>query len=718
MFQDFQLQLIKRALEDLGHAPVAEMLADRISNSQPRINATSSSPSLHSALTDSIASGDYESVLSALSGLQNDFHFFPSSAAIAPSNKSLAKYLTLRTTFLEMVVRNALGLAEESEILQDGLSFLQNEVTSAYNEIEFDKLAVVFPVVKSLHREQESSVLIPLALQPPSASELLTRVFRLDVLLVDLNLLSSVHSSSDADSRLLRIRLALSRLLHPLLSQKDLEDSPQAAYKPFMNIPPNYLEKVIRNATLYNLQNSLYYLPPRDDSYIAESLPVSLLYLVQIEESSKDSLPIHLLHTLWDHSNEVWFTRFSPLGRFLATGSLDGTCNVYDVQNNFSLIAELDANTEDQDSVFVGSSYKPALDNKRGIIYFCWEPFERYIVTCCLDTVIRVWDVENITQSRRLTRSMDDEKPASLICCFTLGESLRTWPCEFLPYKKSVTPHFIVGSPDKVLKVFTISGVEVLDFYSDADEWLTLLEDNNVQNSTTLTGAYHTEHATSDVSVSERAASRTRSPSNGTPDNGLLCPASAGQFNRINDFAITPNGRVLITANNDKQVFFYKIPDLFDPAATTSRIALLSLNGRLTSCTISSNGKYMLLSISPEELQLWDISPLDRFEKPFLKQKFLGQSQATYMVRSCFGYLNVANDREELILSGSDDGYIYIWRLETGQLITRVQGHEGLCNAVDWNRFYKPSGQGKDYGLLWSSVGDDKLVKIWGPLAL
>ncbi|KAL6020473.1 hypothetical protein ACNR90_003381 [Candidozyma auris] len=338
----------------------------------------------------------------------------------------------------------------------------------------------------------------------------------------------------------------------------------------------------------------------------------------------------HHLHSIL--SDEVWYSNFSPSGRFLATGSLDGTCNIYDVQNGFSLLAELDANAEDQESAFVSGSHKPALDKKKGIIYFCWEPHERYIVTCCLDTVIRVWRVENITQSKRITRSMDDTKLTSLVSCFTLGERMRTWPCEFLPYKKNATPHFIVGSRIRFLKVFTVDGTELV---CDSDPDVPASSGND-----------HTSGTNVDDSKSSAASSQ--------------------QFKRINDFAITANGKVLITANNDKQVFFYRIPDLFDPAATTSQIASLSLNGRLTSCTVSANDRYMLLSIAPEELQLWDISPLERYEKPFLKQKFVGQSQATYMVRSYFGYLNVPENKEELILSGSDDGYIYIWKLGNG----------------------------------------------------
>lgn len=713
MSQSFQLQLIKKTLEELGHAPVADLLASRLKSPQNHYAShSSSSQSFQSALEDSITAGDYDSVVAVFSNLHDDFHFSQVQSTLSSEEKSVAVYLTLRSMFLEMIVRRSLELELGSTGPSHSLDFLQNDLASAYDRIDFTS-SHSLPILSLLSREQESSVLVPLAMEIPTPDQLSNMIITKDVLLVDPLLLSCPRRTLTGDDCLVKIRHALSLILHPILSHSDRGSSLDSSS--LINFPPNFLEKLIHNATLYSLQNSLYYLPPRNDLYITDSLPASMIIPGQADESSKDSLPIHLLHTLNDHSNEVWFTRFSPLGRFLATGSLDGTCNIYDVQNDFALLAELDANTEDQESVFVDTSYRPALDNKRGIIYFCWEPYERYIVSCCLDTVIRVWHVENITQPKRLTRSMDDEKPASLVCCFTLGESLRTWPCEFLPYNKNQTPHFIVGSPDKVLKVFTIDGTKILDFYSDADEWLTLLNENSPNRLTgNIPGSYMGDRSGSDTSVNDRLSGHTRSPSNGAADLNLQC-TSAGQFNRINDFAITPNGRVLITANNDKQVFFYRIPDLFDPAATTSRIALLSLNGRLTSCSVSSNGRYMLLSIAPEELQLWDISPLDNFEKPFLKQKFLGQSQATYMVRLSFGYLSTATNKEELILSGSDDGNIYIWRLETGQLITRVRGHHGLCNAVDWNRFYKPTGHDEDYGLLWSSVGDDKLVKIWGP---
>lgn len=687
MSQDFQLLLVRKTLDELGQFQAAKLVAEN----SPQLPPPSAPWLLLSALQENLAQGNYGAILSLLLDSPEEFAFHSTFSAafedMPPVFRRVGAYLTARTQFLEMVVQHSFApdLAPQPRLV----SFLQNHVAAIYDQKGFRGLPTALET--HLSRESEGSVLLPLAINPPSAETLSSRVFVASVLLSD-----EIKTPAGLESCFSFLRSVLSSQFHLLISHYTNTQHDQR------HIPDHCLSDLIRDALLYRLSKNIFYLPPRTVPLDANSWH-PLLTNSSTDLAPKTNFPSVLLHTLSDHTDEVWFTRFSPLGRYLATGSLDGKCFIYNVVAGFQLVATLDAAAEDEEAVFAPGCHKSDFDKKKGIIYLCWEPHERFIVTCCLDTVVRIWRIENLLVPTRITRSMDDARPVSLLSCFTLGERMRTWPCEFLRYDKSLPPHFVVGSPDKVLKVFGIDGREVLDFYTDADEWLEILDNEPASSSL---GVPMTLPDPSDAKTSEKHKA----------DN--VPAASAGQFNRINDFAITPNGKVLITANNDKQVHFYKIPNMFDPAATTAKIALLTLNGRLTSCSVSASGQYMLLSVAPEELQVWDISPLDNFERPFLKQKFLGQSQAIYMIRSCFGYMKTYDQKEELVLSGSDDGCIYVWKLETGQLITRVKGHHGLCNAVDWNRFFLPSSPAHiDYGAYWSSVGDDKLVKIWGPQA-
>jgi len=46
---------------------------------------------------------------------------------------------------------------------------------------------------------------------------------------------------------------------------------------------------------------------------------------------SRENFPCHSSQVLTDHTDEVWFCRFSPDGTKLATGSKDGTLIIWAV---------------------------------------------------------------------------------------------------------------------------------------------------------------------------------------------------------------------------------------------------------------------------------------------------------------------------------------------------------------------------------------------------
>lgn len=58
-------------------------------------------------------------------------------------------------------------------------------------------------------------------------------------------------------------------------------------------------------------------------------------------------------------------------------------------------------------------------------------------------------------------------------------------------------------------------------------------------------------------------------------------------------------------------------------------------------------------------------------------RKFKGhQNTSKNFIRACFG------PEERLILGGSEDGAIYIWDLETGNILQKIEGHSDLVYAV------------------------------------
>lgn len=655
MSLQFQLKLITNTLIELGHAPVAGLLKNRVCDPQ-----SNSHHELLAHIQLCVKNSDYEALLNLFTTSSLEL-----SLDLSTRERAIGRYVVLRFMLLKLVLDIQLG---QNSVTPDDVDvFFLSKLTPALNNIQ--GLAAI-PILSHLAEDRDYSLSLLLKNSAYEGADP-AAIFTSSIMLIPIKD-DTFNGMTSGDECL---NYVLSYVLPESLSLWPSSDDSKRVFS------KDLLTNILNEASWHRLSHSPYYLPSR----LAEQLETVLIEDVPaIEQKMEQNFPIQNLFTLSDHKDEVWFVKFSPSGRFLATGSLDDTCILYDVLDNFRTIAVLSPTIEDDEVAFLDLSFKPALDKKKGVICISWEPHERYIVVCCLDTVIRVWNVEHLTLTKRVTRLMDEPLP-KLVTCFSLGEGTRTWPCEFLETDSEKVPRFIVGSPDKVLKAFTVDGVEVLDFYSDTEEWQKALEEEIASN------------ATDEESTSVNNKN------------------NASQFNRINDLAISPNGKFLVSANNDKQVFFYEIPDLSNPSAITKKIGLLSLSGRLTSCNISASGKYMLLSIAPELLQVWDISPLERGEKPFLKSKLLGLSQALFMIRSCFGYLTKLSGAEELVLSGSDDGCIYIWRLETGQLITRVRGHEGLCNSVDWNRFYVPQKNGIDYGTYWASVGDDKLVQIWGP---
>ncbi|EAU88784.2 WD repeat-containing protein [Coprinopsis cinerea okayama7 len=118
------------------------------------------------------------------------------------------------------------------------------------------------------------------------------------------------------------------------------------------------------------------------------------------------------------------------------------------------------------------------------------------------------------------------------------------------------------------------------------------------------------------------------------------------------------------------------------------------LEGELTSVKVSPNSQYALINHAPEVIYLYDIQNFR------LANKYVGQQQGQHIIKSCFGGANAS-----FIVSGSEDGNVYVWHRDSSTLLEVLSGHgQGSVNSVAWH----PHNE-----RLFASCSDDHTIRIW-----
>jgi len=122
----------------------------------------------------------------------------------------------------------------------------------------------------------------------------------------------------------------------------------------------------------------------------------------------------------------------------------------------------------------------------------------------------------------------------------------------------------------------------------------------------------------------------------------------------------------------------------------------VSLGGQLTSVKISNDSQYALVNHAPDEIHLWDLLT------GRLACKYTGQRQGRHIIRSCFGGVD-----GNFVVSGSEDGNVYIWHRDRAILLDVLTGHGiGSVNSVAWN----PRNT-----QMFASCSDDFTIRLWEP---
>ncbi|KDQ07069.1 hypothetical protein BOTBODRAFT_120606 [Botryobasidium botryosum FD-172 SS1] len=188
---------------------------------------------------------------------------------------------------------------------------------------------------------------------------------------------------------------------------------------------------------------------------------------------------------------------------------------------------------------------------------------------------------------------------------------------------------------------------------------------------------------------------------------------------RITDMAISPDGSRLVAtgmlhnpalASATPSTSSLNLPNgtSSNPSTLTKRIVIYDMHtkqeeasipqsGELTSVQISSDSQYALINRSVDEVHLWDLN------SKRMVRRYMGHQQFRHVIRSCFGGAN-----ESFIVSGSEDGKVYIWHRDSCALLEALPGHgQGSVNTVAWN----PQDEG-----MFASCSDDCTIRIWEAL--
>ncbi|RQM08587.1 hypothetical protein DH86_00000307 [Scytalidium sp. 3C] len=161
-----------------------------------------------------------------------------------------------------------------------------------------------------------------------------------------------------------------------------------------------------------------------------------------------------------------------------------------------------------------------------------------------------------------------------------------------------------------------------------------------------------------------------------------------GRDHRIQDLAMSPDGRHLVAMDNEHHIHVYNF-------VTRELEYEIDFKVNLTSVSISQDSRYLLINNVEGEAQMLDIESRDTV-RTFIS----GEKGGHYVIRSAFGGAN-----ESFVITGSEEGSVFIYHKENGTLVEKLEGHKAsCCNSVSWS----PTDP-----CMFASAGDDGKVRIW-----
>jgi len=160
----------------------------------------------------------------------------------------------------------------------------------------------------------------------------------------------------------------------------------QAFLPPSVMLPPRRLQTLLTQASIHQRESCIYHNRLGDGE-------VPRNYCVD-HACSSQTFPSETIQILGDHCDEVWFCKWSPNGKILATGSKDCSVIIW----NFDPVTLKLTN----DKVLEGHTH--------GVAFFAWSPDSSKLAVCGPEDSpeVYIWDVEGGRLENKICHTQED----------------------------------------------------------------------------------------------------------------------------------------------------------------------------------------------------------------------------------------------------------------------------------------------------------------------
>lgn len=331
---------------------------------------------------------------------------------------------------------------------------------------------------------------------------------------------------------------------------------------------------------------------------VAAIVVVALLALAVIKwrqstvtgEQSKTSatteqpVSFRLKQTLTGHRNTVMPVAFSPDGKTLATGSMDKTIKLWDVQT--------------------GALKQTITGHSNGVHALAFSPDGKTLASGSDDKTIKLWDAQTgalrqtLTENSSAVHTIGFSPDGATLASGSSDKTIKLWDAQTGELKQTLTGH------DDVVKTVAFSPDGTILGSGSDDQTIKLWDAQTGALRQTLTGHSNGVHAIAFSSDRKTLASGSIDKTIKLWDvqTGALKQTLTGHNSGIHALAFSPDGKMLASGSTDKTV------KLWDTQTGGLRQTFTGHSDMVMAVAFSPDGKTLASGGMDKTVKLWTLA--------------------------------------------------------------------------------------------------------------